>query len=112
MAAGTTVFGVETPVHSGVATERRDEVREQLARIVAHPLFKHSRHYPAFLRHVVEQSLDGHESRLKERSIGVEVFGRDPDYDTNLDPVVRTSACEVRKRIAQYYLEPVPGSPG
>ena len=34
------------------------------------------------------------------------VFGRDPDYDTNLDPVVRTSACEVRKRIAQYYLEP------
>jgi len=106
MAAGTTAFGVEPPVHSGVATERRDEVRDQLARIVAHPLFKHSKHYPAFLRHVVEQSLDGHESRLKERSIGVEVFGRDPDYDTNLDPVVRTSACEVRKRIAQYYLEP------
>ena len=37
--------------------------------------------------------------------LGVEVFGREPDYDTNLDPVVRTSAVEIRKRIAQYYHE-------
>jgi hypothetical protein len=35
----------------------------------------------------------------------VEVFGREPDYDTNLDPVVRTTAVEIRKRIAQYYHE-------
>lgn len=35
--------------------------------------------------------------------LGVEVFGREPHYDTNLDPVVRTSAVEIRKRIAQYY---------
>ena len=33
------------------------------------------------------------------------VFGREPNYDTNLDPVVRTSACEVRKRLAQFYHE-------
>lgn len=37
--------------------------------------------------------------------LGVEVFGREPDYDTNLDPVVRISAVEIRKRIAQYYHE-------
>lgn len=42
---------------------------------------------------------------LKERTLGVEVFGRDPDYDTNADPVVRISAGEVRKRIAQFYHE-------
>ena len=40
---------------------------------------------------------------MKERTLGIEVFGREPDYDTNLDPVVRTSAVEIRKRIAQYY---------
>jgi hypothetical protein len=34
------------------------------------------------------------------------VFGRNPDYDTNLDPVVRTTAAEIRKRLAQYYQEP------
>jgi hypothetical protein len=35
----------------------------------------------------------------------VAVFGREPDYDTNVDPVVRTTAGEIRKRIAQYYHE-------
>ena len=54
----------------------------------------------------MEHSLEGHTEHLKERTLGIEVFGRDPDYDTNLDPVVRTSAAEIRKRIAQYYHEP------
>ena len=54
---------------------------------------------------LVERSLHGHAEPLKERTLGVEVFGRAPDYDTNLDPVVRTTAVEIRKRIAQYYHE-------
>jgi hypothetical protein len=55
---------------------------------------------------VVNETLEGRGGSLKERALGVEVFSRDPDYDTNADPVVRTSASEVRKRIAQYYHEP------
>src|SRR5665213_3111835 len=78
-------------------------VREQLDRILASPLFKNSKRYPSLLRYVVEQVLDGHGSELKERTLGIEVFGRVPDYDTNIDPVVRISAAEIRKRIAQYY---------
>jgi len=35
------------------------------------------------------------------------VFGRPADYDNYADPVVRISAGEVRKRIAQCYQEPV-----
>jgi hypothetical protein len=85
--------------------EQAQAVREQLARILASPLFKHSRHYPALLRYVVEQTLEGRSAFLKERALGVEVFGRGSDYDSNLDPVVRTSASEVRKRLAQYYHE-------
>jgi hypothetical protein len=42
---------------------------------------------------------------LKERALGVEVFGRTADYDTSQDPVVRTSAAEIRKKLAQYYQE-------
>lgn len=83
-----------------------EEVKAQVARLLASPLFHHSKHYPSFLRYVVHETLDGRANRLKERALGVEVFGRDPDYDSNADPVVRTSACEVRKRIAQYYHEP------
>jgi hypothetical protein len=78
-------------------------VRQQLDRILASPLFRNSKRYPSLLRYVVEQALDGHASDIKERTLGIEVFGRTPDYDTNLDPVVRISAAEIRKRIAQYY---------
>jgi hypothetical protein len=58
------------------------------------------------LRFVVESALDGRVEHLKERTLGVVVFHRPPDYDTNLDPVVRMTAVEIRKRIAQYYQEP------
>lgn len=78
----------------------------QLEKISAHSAFKSSRRCLAFLRYVVDQQLRGDAQQLKERTIGIEVFGRDADYDTNDEPVVRTTASEVRKRIAQYYHEP------
>lgn len=84
----------------------RSAIREQLDRILSSPLFKNSKRYPNLLRFVVERALKGHTEPLKERTLGIEVFGREPDYDTNLDPVVRTTAVEIRKRIAQYYQEP------
>jgi len=80
-----------------------DAVRAALERVLATPLFTHSKRYPALLRHVVALTLDGRSAELKERTIGTEVFGRTPSYDTNQDPVVRTTAGEVRKRLAQYY---------
>ncbi len=78
-------------------------VREQLKRLVAHPLFTNSKRYPVLLTYIVEQTLLGNARDLKERTIGVEAFGREPSYDVNLDPVVRTTAAEVRKRLIQYY---------
>src|SRR5579859_7087169 len=81
-------------------------VREQLRRLVAHPLFTNSKRYPVLLAYTVEQTLLGKASELKERTVGVEAFGREPDYDVNLDPVVRITAAEVRKRLSQYYVNP------
>ena len=81
-------------------------VREQLRRLVAHPLFTNSKRYPVLLTYTVEQTLLGNASELKERTIGIEAFGREPVYDVNLDPVVRTAAAEVRKRLSQYYYNP------
>jgi len=78
-------------------------IRQQLKRLLAHPLFTNSKRYPVLLAYTVEQALLGNASELKERTIGVEAFGRRPDYDVNLDPVVRTTAAEVRKRLSQYY---------
>jgi len=81
-------------------------IQEQLVRILAHPAFRNSKRYPNFLRYVVELALKGQTENLKERTIGIDVFERNPDYDTNTDHIVRTTAGEIRKRIAQYYHEP------
>jgi hypothetical protein len=79
-------------------------IREHLEVLLADPLFHNSKRLPAFLRYVVREALLGKvDGQIKERTLGVDVFGRAPDYDTNADPVVRMTAGEVRKKLAQYY---------
>lgn len=80
-------------------------IQQELKSILASSHFRNSRRYPVFLTYVVEASLQGKSEEIKERSIGVEAFGRPPDYDTNLDPIVRNTAGEVRKRLILYYAE-------
>ncbi len=82
------------------------EVRRQLDRLLGDPHFIHSRRFPDFLRFVVQHTLAGRTEMLKERTLGIEVFGKEADYDTSADPIVRVTAAEIRKRIAQYYQEP------
>src|ERR1700744_4182896 len=91
---------------SGAFISNAAVVQEQLERLLAHPLFMNSKRYPVLLAYTVEQALLGNAGDLKERTIGVEAFGREPNYDVNLDPVVRTTAAEVRKRLIQYYYSP------
>jgi len=81
-------------------------VQQQLERLLASPLFHSSKRYPRFLRFVVGRTLEGQGHDLKERILGIEVFDRPPDYDTNTDPIVRVTAAEIRKRIDQYYHDP------
>ena len=96
----------ERELSGATLTSRATLVREQLNRLLAHPLFTNSKRYPVLLAYTVEQSLLGNAGELKERTIGVEAFGREPNYDVNLDPVVRTTAAEVRKKLIQYYYSP------
>jgi len=85
--------------------EDRGAILRELKNILASPHFSNSKRYPAFLQFVVENTLDGKSDRLKERTLGVEVFDRSPTYDTNTDTVVRYTAGEVRKRLSLYYHE-------
>lgn len=82
-----------------------DQVRAQLSRILKSHAFQNSKRYAAVLRYIVEQTLAGEGERLKERTIGIEVFKRTPDYDTGTDHAVRSAVTEVRKRLGQYYAE-------
>jgi hypothetical protein len=75
----------------------------QLQLLTRDEIFRASKRSIAFLRFVVEETLKGSEDQIKERTIGMEVFGRSSSYDTNLDHIVRTAATELRKRLAIYY---------
>ena len=78
-------------------------VQEELEGILASPFFRTSQRCSHMLRYIVEQFMLDPSVRLKERTIGIEVFKRSCDYDTANDPVVRTTAGEIRKRLTQYY---------
>lgn len=84
---------------------RPDVVRAELERILASPEFRASRRCQDFLQFVVERALTGLSEDLKERTIGIEVFGRPPSYNTGTDGIVRINASEVRKRLAIYYAD-------
>lgn len=101
-------MAIRTPVKVQVENSGPETaaIRAQLDRLLSSPHICHSKRCQSLLKYVVEAYLDGSTDRVKERIIGFEVFQRDADYDTNQDSVVRTTAAEVRKRLAQYYLEP------
>jgi hypothetical protein len=85
--------------------EEKARIQLQLDRVLANAHFSNSKRFPSFLRFIVQEELEGRGDQLKERTLGMEVFGRDASYDTTSDPIVRVTAAEIRKRIAQYYQE-------
>jgi hypothetical protein len=80
------------------------EVREELARILSSQEFRSSHRSKEFLTYVVENTLAGHGDMLKERTIGIDVYGRPASYDPADDATVRVKAGEVRKRLDRYYV--------
>src|SRR4029079_2429522 len=79
-------------------------VHTQLSKILSSEGFARNDRLSGFLRFVVEQELFGRGDELKESVIGVEYFGRQPDYDVRQDSVVRNEAGKLRARLAEYYV--------
>lgn len=81
----------------------RSIVRSHLTKVLVSAEFARSERAAALLRFVVQQSLDDQTEFLKERAIGISVFGRPFDWDPKLDTSVRTEARRVRKKLEDYY---------
>lgn len=88
-----------------ISAEQADSLRSALELVISSDAFAGSKRCQDFLRLVVKHALAGELDALRERMIGVEMFGRPADYDTSNDAVVSVTATEVRKRLAQYYRE-------
>ena len=78
-------------------------LRQHLKAIVDGTAFKGSHRSAQFLSYIVDKAIAGDFESLKERVIGVELFGRSPSYDTGEDAIVRVTASDVRKRLLQHY---------
>lgn len=87
------------------AARHHEAVAEELERVCGSAHFRTSKRSCEFLRYVVQVALDGRMDSLKERSIGIDLFGRDISYDPSSDATVRVRANEVRKRLSSYYAE-------
>ena len=87
----------------GEAVKHEVELRSHLDEIINGAAFKGSHRSQAFLKHIVEHALHGEAADLRERSIGVALFGRPVTYDTADDAIVRVTASDVRKRLLQHY---------
>jgi hypothetical protein len=90
----------------GKIAESKDDLaalQQHLTEIIEGTAFKGSHRSGQFLRYVVDQALAGHFESLKERMIGMELFGRSPSYETGEDAIVRVTASDVRRRLLEHY---------
>lgn len=90
--------------------EIRLAIEKSLGLIIADPRFNASRRNRRFLKFIVEESLAGREDRLKSYNIAVDVFGRNSNFDSTIDPIVRVEAARLRQSLNKYYSE-VPDHP-
>lgn len=72
-------------------------------RIASSTPFRRATRLREFLMYVGRRLLKDGRDRIQENEIGAAVFDRSPGYDTNIDPIVRVNATELRKRIEAYF---------
>lgn len=83
----------------------REEIEEELVRVIASPGLARSPQLAKFLRYIVEAKLAGNEAGIKAYAVAVDVFGRPASFDPQADPIVRVQARRLRAALDAYYLD-------
>lgn len=78
-------------------------IEQALEKVLSSRAFRRAGRLRCFLEYVVRRSLAGDEARLKEASIGIDVFDRGGDFDPRIDTIVRVEAIKLRERLLAYY---------
>lgn len=79
------------------------EVVRQLERVLASANFLHSSVLAKFLRHIVQETVEGRGHELKEYTIGVAALKKDTDFNPQIDSIVRIHAGRLRRALRDYY---------
>jgi adenylate cyclase len=78
-------------------------ISHQIELILESPDFNATPQQIAFLKFVVNQTLAGEHREINIYTVAKEVFGRGPDFDQRIDPIVSIQADILRRALARYY---------
>ncbi len=81
----------------------REQHSKQIDRLVASATLHGSESLCKLLRYLAKHAIDEPGVRLKEYQIAIEVYGRRPDFDPQLDSMIRVQAGRLRAKLAEYY---------
>jgi hypothetical protein len=82
-----------------------DQVQDAVVSIKRSVAFANSPRLQRFLTYVVKETLEGRRAQLKEYSIALAVFERDPSFNPQTDTIVRVEARRLRQQLANYYVD-------
>ncbi len=99
------------PAKHSASEATATQVRAQRDRILASKGFSGSGRQSAFLEYVVNEALEGRADRLKEFTLGIEVFEKDESFDPSVDSIVRVEATRLRSKLTEYYVGEGQGDP-
>jgi len=77
---------------------------ELVERVSAGVALKNSPRLLQLFRYLCERALRAPHDLISEQQVGVDVFGREPGYNSDGDTIVRTQISQLRKRLMQYFL--------
>jgi TolB-like protein/Tfp pilus assembly protein PilF len=84
----------------------KKDVLNQLNHILSSDLFTRSNVLSSFLKFIVEETVNGNTSDLKEYTIAVNGLGRSDDFNPQIDAIVRIHAGRLRRLLNEYYMGP------
>src|SRR5262249_24084624 len=80
-----------------------EDERAELEVVLASSLFVRNPSLANLLSYLCQKYFQGEADLLKEYTIGVEAFGRAPDFDKKEDSIVRVEIRRLREKLRQYY---------
>jgi hypothetical protein len=75
----------------------------QLQRVLQSNTLRNSLTLQQLLLFLGTRAIEGNSEGLKEYTIGVEAFGRKPDFDPKTDTIVRVQTHRLRQKLKEYY---------
>lgn len=102
---GITLVAMTDPTDGSTDFETTEK-EAALAATLSAEAFCNAPRLAEFLEYVVRRDIAGEASAIKAYAIGVDVLGKDSDFDPGADPIVRVTARRLRDALAEFNASP------